>query len=437
MSLKHPSIFGVSCCLISIGFLLVTATVTVGQVRPSEISSPQARAAEEKYLPELTSLGQSIAAAKFDYPFKLARYLHAKPGQQAALDRNGIEFVDYGGRVILKVSGISKVAFEVGQRSANERAERALNATILPILKLVEEQLPQGEDYDGIGFEILYEKRRSDSSYDYQGKEVLTVIFRQEDASEYVKINGNADRQKLLNRADIFVNGEEFGLALHQRDPISPATLERFVSRKERAPHISDPASISLVQPASFSMTSSGGKRKAISDASSGPGFADAVGLQRAFQSQLDALAASGGKSLHMDDNFPPTFEVSGDRMQLHLSLRNEKAFDRNGSSIYKRAAQSFDLFLVPELRDLSRRLIVDDEFDAIDFSVANQFGVSLPGTETIDYICPVPALREFVGSKITTQELINQSAVLVNGERISLEQFLISYIREIETGVR
>ena len=421
VSHRLPRIVDVSQRIVSYGVLLLTATLVRGQVRPTEISSPQAQAAEERYLPQITSLGQSIAATKFDFPFTLARYLHAKPGQQAALDHNGIEFVDYGGRVILKISGVSRVTFEVGSRSANERAERVLNSTIVPMLKLIEQQVPHAEDYDGIGFEVLYEKRRSESSYHYQGKEVLTVIFRPEDAAEYSNINETGGRQRLLNRSDIFINGEEFGLALHQRDPISPQTLERFVVRKGRGSQFSDQANNVMIQHTAFSAKSGGSQGMAASDLSSAPDFSDALRLQKEFQSQLDALVASGGARLHLDDSSPPTFEVSGRQMQLHLSLRNEKAFDRNGSSLYKRAAQSFDLFLVPELRDLSRRLISGDEFDALDFSVVNQFGVSLPGTETVDYIFPLQSLREFIGSKITNQELINRSVVLVNGERISL----------------
>lgn len=426
MSVNHTSAGAVFRWLVAVGVLLGSTTLIQGQVSPTQIASPQARAAEEKYLPQLSSLSQLIASTKLECPFTLARYLHAKPGQQAALDHNGIEFVDYGGRVILKVSGVCKLAFDVGQRSTNERAERVLTTAVLPILKLVEQQIPQSEDYDGLGFEILYEKRRSDSSYDYQGKEILTVIFRPEDAAEYFKATGVAERQRLLNRSDIFINGEEFGLALHQRDPVIAATLERFVSRRRRKVDSSEDPLNSAVQVASYSTAFGKHRQGDVSKSSSGPNFADAVRLQKEFQSQLNALMSDGATRFHLDDDSPPSFEVSGDQMQLHLTLRNEKSFDRNGSSIYRRAAQSFDLLLAPELRGLSRNLLSNDDFDALDFSVVNQFGVSLPGTETIDYICPVKTLREFVANQITNQELINRSVVLVNGERISLNLQLV-----------
>jgi len=188
----------------------------------------------------------------------------------------------------------------------------------------------------------------------------------------------------------------------------------------------SEDAKGSVVQAASYSTAFAKRRNGDVSDSSSGPNFADAVRLQKEFQSQLNALLSDGGVRFHLDDNSPPSFEVSGDQMQLHLTLRNERAFDQNGSSIYKRAAQSFDLLLAPELRGLSRGLLGDGEFDALDFSVVNQFDVSRPGTETIDYICPVKALREFVANQITNQELINRSVVLVNGERISLNLQLV-----------
>jgi hypothetical protein len=41
--------------------------------------------------------------------------------------------------------------------------------------------------------------------------------------------------------------------------------------------------------------------------------------------------------------------------------MRNTMVFDRNKSSIYKRAAQSFDLFLAPKLKEMFGKLPAGD----------------------------------------------------------------------------
>jgi hypothetical protein len=116
-----------------------------------------------------------------------------------------------------------------------------------------------------------------------------------------------------------------------------------------------------------------------------------------------------------------PLLERSGDQVMLHVSLENPLAFNGATSSIYKRAAQSFDLFLAPSLKELMKTFPADAKNDAFKFSVVNRVSNSMTPSETIDYICPAQSTRSFLDNKITSQELINQSMVLVNGVRIGL----------------
>src|ERR1039457_2862324 len=104
-------VFSAALRLLSGSMLLMVMTSAFGQVSPVEILNPRSKANEQKYLLQLQSLQQSIAAARFPFPFRLARYLNTKPGPQAALDSNGVEFVYFQHRVVLKISGIYKVAF--------------------------------------------------------------------------------------------------------------------------------------------------------------------------------------------------------------------------------------------------------------------------------------------------------------------------------------
>src|ERR1035437_2169847 len=136
-------VFSTALRLLSGSMLLLLATSVFGQVSPTEILNPRSKAAEQKYLQQLQGLQESIATAKFPFPFRLARYPNAKPGQRTALDSNGVEFVFFQKRVVLKISGIYKVAFNPTQLSKNERAIRTFQDAVVPILRLVAQQIPQ------------------------------------------------------------------------------------------------------------------------------------------------------------------------------------------------------------------------------------------------------------------------------------------------------
>jgi hypothetical protein len=409
------------------GAILLSAMTSVfGQVSPDEISNPRAKAAEEKYILQLQSLHQSIGAARFAFPFRLARYVNAKTGQRAALDSSGLEFVYFQNRVVLKISGVYNAAFNVGKLSRNQRAGQTFQDAVVPVLHLVTEQIPRTADFDSIGFEIIYGTRENSEGFDLQGKEALTVVFSRDDAFSYAKTSEIAARQKILNRSDIFVNGEDFGLALGQRDPLIVESLDRFAPRQAETASASTPSNSTQVDEVSGAvLTPAVSITHPMTTPPSPPTFADAMRLQNQFQAQLNAIAKEDGASLHLAARNPPSFEVAGDQTLLHFTMRNTLSFDRTTSSIYKRAAQSFDLFLAPGLRSLSRRLPDNQEY-ALQFSVLNPSVTDQASIETIDYICPLTTLDAFVTNKITSQDLINQSVVLVNGVRISLNLQLV-----------
>jgi hypothetical protein len=115
------------------------------------------------------------------------------------------------------------------------------------------------------------------------------------------------------------------------------------------------------------------------------------------------------------------------DQITLQMKLRNSIQFGAVKSSIYKRAAGSFDLFLAPQLRDLSDRISPDLKFQLFDFSVLNKLSPGAKGnSEAIEFICPRTALEQFVKADITNQQLLDQSVILVNGVRIALNLQLV-----------
>jgi hypothetical protein len=153
----------------------------------------------------------------------------------------------------------------------------------------------------------------------------------------------------------------------------------------------------------------------------------DADRLDEKYHSQLAALAKEGAAKFHFVDYAPPTFVIFHEQMALQMTLKNSLEFGPAKSSIYKRAAQSFDLFLAPQLKDLSGKIGADVEFRLYDLSVLNKLAPGARGTsEAIEFIFPRAALKQFVNAEITNQQLLDQSVILVNGVRIALNLQLV-----------
>ena len=149
--------------------------------------------------------------------------------------------------------------------------------------------------------------------------------------------------------------------------------------------------------------------------------------LQSKYQPKLDAFHKLGQAKFHFVEYAPPSFVLFQNRVALQLTLRNPTLFDAASTSIYKRAAKDFDLFLGPQLRDLLDQTPEDALIYSLDVSVLTQFKFSTgSSSEAIEFIFPLKALREFTNAEITNQQLINQGVVLVNGVRIDLTLQLV-----------
>ena len=152
------------------------------QVSPAEVLNPDLKALEQSYFPQLKSINEAIAKTKFPFPFYLSRYVGLDPAQQAEADSRGLEFVRFQDRVILKITGNYNAAYDTLRLTQNERAAATFRTVVLPILNLMTIALPEDLSCDGIGFEISHHTRTRDRSYDYEGKEILVVVFDRDDA---------------------------------------------------------------------------------------------------------------------------------------------------------------------------------------------------------------------------------------------------------------
>jgi hypothetical protein len=276
------------------------------------------------------------------------------------------------------------------------------------------------------------------------------MVLDKPDAFGYAQLARESQRQEVMNRSEIYVNGKEFGLALGEKDALNLEAIDRSpaegstggkeivtspnqatsnstASDRDLPPgyHIPDrkptdelgPSTTDGVKPPDSPGTTTGAVPTGIANQ------VDADRLQAKYQPQLDALGKDGAAQYHLVDYAPPSFVVFRGKIFMQVTMRNPLKFEKETSSIYKRAAQSFDLFVASQLKPLMEKVPADAQIEGLDISVLNQLATTpKPSSEAVEYICPLKPLRQFVEAGITNQDLINQSTVLVNGVRIALD---------------
>jgi hypothetical protein len=423
-------------------FVLASASSASAQVNPNEILDPDLKALEKEYFPQLKSLNQVIAKMHFPFPFYLSRYVGIEPAKQAETDSRGLEFVKFRDRTVLKITGNYEAAYSATQFTRNERAARTFQDVLLPILQTVTQSIPPDIACDAIGFEVSYHTRSADKGYDYEGKELFVVVVDRADAFVLAQATNDTERQDILNKSLIFLGGKEFGLSLLEKDPYAASALSRTKPSKidssstvdtsatlSRLNHPNPNASPLAAAGTSPEYSLSTGAKPDLSQAKPVATQADVDRLQAQYQAQLDTLSKEGQAKFQFVDYDPPAFVIISKQLALQMTLRNNLRFDIEKSSIYKRAAQSFDLFLAPKLKDILDKVPDDNAVALYDFSVVNSLASGMSTrerSEAIEFIFPSNLARQFVNNDITNQTLIDKSQVLVNGVRIALNLQLV-----------
>ena len=433
------------CCLsdallqyvLIVGLSFVLAASAVAQVSPNEILSPQLRALETQYFVQLKIINQQIARANFPFPFYLSRVVGLDPSQQVEADTRGLEFKRFKDRVLLKATGNYNAAFDAKQLTRNEQAARTFRDVMLPILRVITQNIPPDIDCDAIGMEVAYHVRDRQKSFDYEGSEILTIVLDRKDAFQMVLENDDNARQDILNRSVVYLGGQDYGLSLLDRDPM---LIDKQGREKSGQIGANSPSSTSTsagrllrsnpnLLPSGGTASTASAPKVDLSQTRPAPTPADVEKLQEQYQPQLDSLSKDGQAKFSFVDYDPPTFVVVSKQMVLQMTLKNSSRFDPEKTNIYKRAAQTFDLFVAPKMKDVLDHIPSDLPVDYYDFSVVNPLTPTAVGkerSEAIEFLFPKNLSQRFANSEITNQELIDKSQVLVNGVRIALNLQLV-----------
>ncbi len=434
-----------SSLVMLLAVLLWNAGSSFSQVGPAEILNPALKAAERDYLSQLIAVNRAIAGIGFPFHFSLSRYAGLDPKDQAGTDARGLEFVYFHDRLVLKTTGNYNAAFSGELLTPNQRADRVFCDVVVPILQLLPAYFSARDAFDDFGFEIAYHARSRAKGFDYEGKEILVLVMGKADALSFG--DTRTKRQEILNRSEIYLDGKPFGLALGAHDPFDIEALERSVRspRSPSAPNetgaqpavlgsqapvpqthaaaIHDPAT--QPPPMQPSPHETSPPRPSVETAS--PLRPDPDALQAKYQAQLDELGKVGVAKYHFVDYAPPAIVLFRNQISIQLTLRNPESFEKDAGSIYKRAAQSFDLFLAPRMKPVLDLLPASHEVTTLDITVINElFTKSGKSSEALEFVFSLQSMRRFVDAEITNQDLINEGLVLVNGVRIALNLQLV-----------
>jgi hypothetical protein len=428
--------------------LFCNSALFLAQVSPIEIRSPQLKTLEQTYFEELKSLNQDIQNLKFAFPVIISRFVGLDPQAQHGTDTRGLEFVRFHERTVLKVSANYNAAFNAAKLSQNQRADQVVSDVIEPILQLMPKYFTGKSGFDAIGFEIAYHVRTASKKYDYEGREILALVFSREDALRFSTSVEEVQKQEILNNSEIFMDGKEFNLARGGRDPLTFKEMEKKEATSKvhsqggnfSAPETRINAVLRTNEPSPIPGIQSSGKQPDLhmpeplvlekrspstaseSKSTPGPTQAELDKIQAKYQTQLDSLAKEGESRFHFVNYAPPSFISFRERIYLQLTVRNPNSFDKDQTSIYRRSARTFDLFLAPMLKDIISKVPSAQEFAGLDVTVLTQFAPNnSSSSEAIEFVCPYPALVQFIAYQITNQDFIDESVVLVNGVRIAL----------------
>jgi len=406
--------FVATCILL----LLFGGVRSFAQVSPAEISNPGLKVLEQAHLSKLIAINRTVPLLTYSFPFSLNRYVGSDPKSPTGVDGRGLEFVNFHDQTVLKVTGNYEAAFDADRLTSNQRSSRVFNDVVYQVLEILPGYFSSSDSFDAVGFEICYHVRRKAAPYEYEGKEILVAVLSKADALRYPKAPTDSERQEILNRSEIFLNGKPFGLALSGSEPLDIATLQRSLKQPANQRGASLPSS----DPENSARAGQDATSETANTQMPAPTRADAERLETKYKSQFDALAAAGLTNYHFVQYAAPSLAVFRNQIVLQLTLRNPNTFDKEATSIYKRAARSFDLFLAPQLKSILEHVPDDEELGGLDITVLNDLtGTAGHSSEAVEFVCPLKAIRKFADADVTNQELISQSVVLVNGVRIAL----------------
>lgn len=402
-------------------FLGITAFAAGQALTPAEIKEPQMRALQEKYFKQLQAAGAEVQGHIYPYNFYFSRVLDIEQSKQERVDQRSLRFDNYGGMTVIELTGNYFASYSAEMMDKGHRALRTFQDVMMPILQILVPRFEDNEDVEGYAMEISHHVRGKSMGMGMERPENLVLVLSKAAAHRLVTGAGESDRQAALLEGQFFINGEPFVLYLSDRAAEEAAREQAQnppAQPEEPANHKKKPAKPG--QATTFTRPT-----HALLDPPPPPprdlspeGLAN---IQSANQKTIDVLLKELDTQAHFVSYAAPV--TIAFRNQAYLELSVNTTLSSAGGSRYQMAALAFDDHIAHLIRPVLGYFKGTLNFDGFAFSTTvHPQDKAAQGSQAVEFFFPIAALRCYETYDCTGQQLIDEGAVLINGERVTLD---------------
>jgi hypothetical protein len=393
----------------------------------AEIKDPVLRSLQETYFKQLQDVGEKVHAHIFPFPFYFSRVLDLERPQQERADQRSLRFDTVKEMTVVEITGNYFGSYPSDSMDKSQRALRTFTDVALPILRIAVPIFSSTPEVEGFALEISHRVRGRALGVNMEHPENFVVILPRAAAVKLITAKTENDRQAAILEGQTYINAEPFVLYLSDE----AAETFRGTPEQERAAQTIDPRTGRTQSSAAIT-------RRAAPTAPPEPPPAPPRDLSpdalATIQTDLKITTDRVLKDLDHDAHFvsyaPPT--VIPFRKGAYLQFSMNSTLATTASSRYKLAALAFDEHIARLLRPLMGYFKADHDLDGISFSTsihadtpssaAKAASAADTGSQGVEFFFPLASLRCYESYDCTGQQLINAGAVLINGERVSLD---------------
>jgi len=390
----------------------------------AEVKDPVLRNLQETYFKQLEEVGEKVHAHIFPFPFYFSRVLDLEKTQQERADQRSLRFDTVKEMTVVEITGNYFGSYPSDSMDKSQRALRTFTDVALPILRIAVPIFSSTPEVEGFALEISHRVRGRALGVNMEHAENFVVILPRSAAVKLITAKTENDRQAAILEGQTYINAEPFVLYL------SDEAAENFrgTVEQERATQTTDPRAGRAQSTAAIT-------RRTAPTASPEPPpppprdlSPDALaGIQTKLKITTDRVLNDLDHDAHFVSYAPPAVVAFRKGAYLQLSITTTLATP--AGSRYKLAALAFDEHIAHLIRPLLGYFKTDQDLDGISFSTSVRSQATLakdkPADATsqgVEFYFPLASLRCYESYDCTGQQLINAGAVLINGERVSLD---------------
>jgi hypothetical protein len=442
-------------CIVLVG---VAQSAAAQALTPAEIKNPQMRALQERHFTQLQAVAAEIQGHVFPYPFYFSRVLDLEMAQQERADQRSFRFDIYGGMTVVELTANYFGSYSAELVTKSHRAARTFNDVMLPVMQIAVNGLRDNPDVEGFAMEISHRIRGKAMGMTVEKPENLVLVLSKQAAVKLVEAKTENDRQAAILEGQFFFNGEPFLLYLSDQAATEAAKqLDKGTDAAGTGKDTKAAKSVAVAPVASVRTP----PRVAAPAPAAPPRDTSPEALakiQAEYEKILGVIVKEVDPQAHFVSYAPPAMVPFRKNAYVEFSVNTTLAASAAGSR-YKMAALAFDDHIVRLVRPMMAYFKGDLDFDGVAFSTTihqpdraeitsqqktpatkaapdkqaakpepvtdahsdSHFG-DMQGSEAVEFFFPVEALRCYETYDCTGQQLLDQGAVLINGERVSLD---------------